>query len=129
MSRGGKTLAAALPKQPPAVKLDYRVVLGRRRLETPLNGGVPAVIDSRARSGRRPDPHILIMFLAMLLWPGGPGRPRLDGESAAAGDSDLRRSRSRGFVFGPLMQHYAFGAFWTGFPLGSDLTTRRPWSR
>lgn len=124
MSRGGKTLAAALPKQPPAGKLDYRVVLAVDGLETPLNGGVPAVIRFK---GEVPAavliPHILIMFLAMLL-------------SARAGLAALGRTENPrrlviltcaalvlgGFVLGPLMQHYAFGAFWTGFPLGSDLT-------
>jgi hypothetical protein len=27
-----------------------------------------------------------------------------------------------GLFLGPLVQKYAFGAFWTGFPLGGDLT-------
>ena len=30
-----------------------------------------------------------------------------------------------GFVFGPLMQKYAFGEFWTGFPFGKDLTDNK----
>jgi len=30
-----------------------------------------------------------------------------------------------GFVFGPLVQKYAFGAFWTGFPFGYDLTDNK----
>ncbi len=27
-----------------------------------------------------------------------------------------------GLILGPLVQKYAFGAYWTGFPLGGDLT-------
>ncbi len=27
-----------------------------------------------------------------------------------------------GFIFGPLVQHVAFGPWWTGFPFGTDLT-------
>lgn len=30
-----------------------------------------------------------------------------------------------GLVFGPLVQYYAFGAFWTGFPFGYDLTDNK----
>jgi hypothetical protein len=28
-------------------------------------------------------------------------------------------------VFGPIMQEYAFGAFWTGWPFGHDLTDNK----
>ncbi|MCK7482728.1 MAG: hypothetical protein M0C28_40615 [Candidatus Moduliflexus flocculans] len=30
-----------------------------------------------------------------------------------------------GFVLGPLMQKFAFGVAWTGFPLGTDLTDNK----
>ena len=30
-----------------------------------------------------------------------------------------------GFVFGPLVQHVAFGPWWTGFPYGTDLTDNK----
>lgn len=30
-----------------------------------------------------------------------------------------------GFILGPLVQHYAFGPWWTGFPLGTDLTDNK----
>jgi hypothetical protein len=30
-----------------------------------------------------------------------------------------------GFILGPVVQKYAFGAFWTGFPFGSDLTDNK----
>src|SRR5690606_1176779 len=30
-----------------------------------------------------------------------------------------------GMLFGPIVQKYAFGAFWTGFPFGTDLTDNK----
>ncbi|MDD3742714.1 MAG: hypothetical protein PHX54_03725, partial [Lentimicrobiaceae bacterium] len=30
-----------------------------------------------------------------------------------------------GLVFGPIVQKYAFGAYWTGFPFGYDLTDNK----
>ena len=30
-----------------------------------------------------------------------------------------------GFIFGPLVQHAAFGPWWTGFPFGTDLTDNK----
>ena len=30
-----------------------------------------------------------------------------------------------GLILGPIMQKYAFGALWTGFPLGKDLTDNK----
>jgi hypothetical protein len=30
-----------------------------------------------------------------------------------------------GFIFGPIVQKYAFGEFWTGFPFGHDLTDNK----
>ena len=30
-----------------------------------------------------------------------------------------------GIILGPLMQEYAFGAFWTGWPFGHDLTDNK----
>jgi hypothetical protein len=67
--------------------------------------------------------HIIIIFLAMLF-------------SARAGIEALdRRGNPRklvlwtvgllfvgGLILGPVVQKYAFGEFWTGFPLGKDLT-------
>ncbi len=30
-----------------------------------------------------------------------------------------------GFLLGPIVQKYAFGAFWTGWPFGEDLTDNK----
>jgi hypothetical protein len=71
-------------------------------------------------------PHITFMFLAMLF-------------STRTGLEGLRReSQPRfyawatiislfigGIIFGSIVQKYAFGAYWTGFPFGTDLTDNK----
>jgi hypothetical protein len=126
MVRNGATLSAALPHQPVAGKLEYQVRLER--------GGERAVFPERPAITRfRNDvpaavliPHVLAMFLSMLF-------------STAAGLSALGRwPQARreagiciallmvgGFILGPLMQWYAFGAWWTGVPFGWDLTDNK----
>lgn len=127
MSRKGDTLQAALPKQPPAGKLEYVVLLksGATQIRLPEQGAVVTRF-----KGNVPDalliPHILFMFAAMLL-------------SARTGLEGLHpngRLRSYawattislfvgGMVLGCLVQKYAFGAYWTGVPFGIDLTDNK----
>jgi hypothetical protein len=124
LQRAGIVLIAALPHQPPAGKLDYRVRLER--------DGQTVVIpaDHNLRLRFRNDvplpvlvPHIIAMFLAMML-------------STRAGLEAFRRRPSlkrlaiatlivffiAGFVFGPLMTRFAFGEWWGGWPFGNDPT-------
>lgn len=115
-----------LPSQPPAGKLEYRVFVqtdkGERELtEKPLvtrfKGHVPHWILT---------PHIILMFLFMLLSArlfltaafGAP--PVAHGVPVTVGCLLLG-----GFVFGPATQYYAFGQAWTGFPFGYDLTDNK----
>jgi len=67
MLRKGDSLTARLPHQPPAGKLEYKVILTYKGKEASLSGERPVVIRFK---GRVPPlilwPHILIMFLAML---------------------------------------------------------------
>ena len=124
--RKGAELTAALPHQPVAGKLEYQVRLQRgdaravfpgRPAITRFRNEVPATVLI---------PHVFAMFLAMLF-------------STAAGLSALGRwPQARreayicmalllvgGFVLGPLMQWYGFGAWWTGIPFGWDLTDNK----
>jgi hypothetical protein len=122
--RKGMELVGYLPRQPAAGKLAYRVYVVSGGRATSITGDKPVVI-------RFKDPvplpllvvHILVMFGGMLT-------------STAAGLAALDRKRNPrhfalwalaliflgGFLFGPLVQKYAFGTFWSGFPLGTDLT-------
>lgn len=127
LTRNGEDLEAALPHQPVAGKLEYQVHLRR--------GAAEAVFPDRPAITRfRNDvpafvliPHVAAMFFAMLF-------------STAAGLSALGRWSTQarrearingvlllvgGFVLGPLMQYIAFGAWWTGIPLGWDLTDNK----
>jgi len=127
MERQENTLVGALPSQPPAGKLQYKVVLSHQGEDTSLTGEKPVIIRFK---GAVPlwalIPHVIIMFLAMLF-------------SARAGIEAFRpKSNPRtlalwttgilfvgGFILGPLVQKFAFGALWTGFPFGFDLTDNK----
>jgi hypothetical protein len=127
MERQADSLVAALPQQPPAGKLQYKVVLSHFGDETSLSGENPVIIRFK---GAVPIwiliPHVFVMFMAMLF-------------SARTGIEALRpKSNPRklalwttgilfvgGFIFGPLVQKFAFGALWTGFPFGFDLTDNK----
>lgn len=116
-----------LPHQPPAGKLEYKVVLESDDDHLSLSGTHPIVIRFK---GVVPTavliPHIIIIFLAMLF-------------STRAGLESLDRTSNPrkyalwaagllfvgGMIFGPLVQKFAFGTLWTGFPLGYDLTDNK----
>ena len=117
-----------IPPQPAAGKVEYRILLefADGVISIPENEAVVA----RYRAGVPAHvliPHILAMFLSMLV-------------SSRALFEVLRRGapRARGLVLvsmallvvgglmlGPLVQKFAFGAFWTGWPFGHDLTDNK----
>ena len=118
-------LIAGLPSQPPAGKLEYRVILTRVEeiAVVPAEGSI--VIRFK---GSVPTAvliiHIAIMFAAMLF----SARAGLD---FFGGDGTKLRALigwtlaltlAGGFILGPIVQHYAFDAWWTGWPSGTDLT-------
>ena len=115
-------LQAALPVQPVAGKLQYYITVDGKdySAEEPtvirFRNDVPASVLV---------PHILFMFAAMLF---------------AVYTFMLVITRKEykrwlkitvgtlfvgGFILGPLVQHFAFGPWWTGFPFGTDLTDNK----
>ena len=113
---------AVLPVQPVAGKLQYYITVDGKNYPADEPGvrrfrnDVPASILI---------PHILLMFGAMLF---------------AVYTFLLVMTRKEygkwlkitvgtlfvgGFIFGPLVQHAAFGPWWTGFPYGTDLTDNK----
>jgi hypothetical protein len=122
-----KGLFADIPVQPAAGKLQYYIeitdskgtqtILREEPVIVRFKGGVPGYILL---------PHILIMFIAMFF-------------STAAGLLALAKVPSYkkygawtlglliagGAILGPLVQKFAFGEFWTGIPLGWDLTDNK----
>jgi hypothetical protein len=127
MERVDENLTGTLPHQPPAGKLEYYVELlsgvtveslpTNNTVITRFRGDVPGFILA---------PHIFFMFFGMLL-------------SFRAGLEALRKEAKLkgivilttcfifigGMILGPIVQKYAFGAYWTGFPFGMDLTDNK----
>ncbi len=124
MFRQAGRLVGYLPKQPMAGKLAYKVVLSDEQKEVSLSGDEPVVIRFKRHT---PLPlvltHVFVIFAAMLF-------STRAGLAALDRKSDPRRLAVwtavllfvGGFILGPLMQKFAFDAWWTGFPLGTDLT-------
>ncbi len=129
LERQDGRLVGRIPAQPPAGKVEYYVTLrtptGVQRLPGAnqptvtlrFKGPVPAYVLA---------PHVLFMFLAVLVG-------MRAGLAALFEPRGVRRlawtalllMTVGGMVLGPVVQKYAFGEFWTGFPLGYDLTDNK----
>ena len=120
---------ADLPIQPAAGKIEYSVTIengGRKHLLPEGEGEtiilrykdpVPAAVLA---------PHVIMMFFAVLFG-------IRTGLSALFAPTGMRWSAWTtlagmtlgGMVLGPIVQKYAFGAYWTGWPFGGDLTDNK----
>jgi hypothetical protein len=123
MPRDGETIAATIPHQPIAGKVDYFVELRGATQSARLGpvtirfrGDVPAAILI---------PHILSMFLGFLF-------AARAGLAAARGEESGRFVLATlvligigGLILGPIVQKIGLGAYWTGWPLGPDLTDNK----
>lgn len=120
-------LTASLPHQPPAGKLVYKISLSRNNKTIQLNDGHPVVIRFK---GDVPIfiliPHVILIFLAMMF----STRTGLEFFNKEPKYKNLVYWTFAllilgGMIFGPIMQKYAFGEFWTGVPFGIDLTDNK----
>jgi len=125
--RDGANLIASVPKQPAAGKVMYQISLfdneGTRHDLT----AEPVII--RFKNPVPPGalwPHILFMFTAMLL------STRAGLEALTNGPNTFRIALWTsvllflgGLIFGPIVQKFSFGEFWTGWPKGHDLTDNK----
>ena len=115
-------LQAALPVQPVAGKLQYYITVGGKDdpADEPtvirFRNDVPAMILV---------PHILLMFAAMLFAVYTLMLVVTRKEYGRWLKITVATLFVGGFVFGPLVQHAAFGPWWTGFPYGTDLTDNK----
>lgn len=117
---------AYLPTQPPAGKLEYFLtfkhhespeIIETEHVVTRFKGSVPAWILI---------PHILFIFTAMLLSNvAGFFAVGKEDKHVFYGNLTLILLLLGGIVFGPIVQYYAFGEFWTGIPFGWDLTDNK----
>jgi len=127
MKREGDHLTARLPHQPPAGKIQYFVRVTSPEDHRVLPKDEPGVIRFK---GDVPLPvliiHVIAMFGGMLL------------STRTGFESLLKNPRPAaltywtigflafgGMILGPIVQKYAFGAYWTGWPFGMDLTDNK----
>ena len=119
-------LSASLPHQPKAGKIQYTVILSNngknyQLTEEPVvirfRGDVPMWIIVF---------HLFFMFFTLTM------AFRSTFEAMFKGDSLVNMALLTGIclfiggmIFGPLMQWYAFDAFWTGWPFGHDMTDNK----
>ena len=127
MSREGDVLRALLPHQPPAGKIEYHLVLEAGGQAIDLHEEKNVVIRFR---GDVPAwaliPHVLMMILT-IIW------STATILFALAAMPSFKKTMGvtiiflliGGFVLGPIVQKYSFGQFWTGWPLGEDLTDNK----
>ncbi len=127
MERNGETLSAELPHQPPAGKLEYFITIKKKGKEVTLPHEQTVVIRFK---GYVPPyvliPHILLMFLSMLF-------ANYAGIEALFNGPKIKKYTLitvailflGGMIMGPIVQKFAFGAYWTGVPFGYDLTDNK----
>ncbi len=119
-------IRANIPEQPAAGKVEYQIALIHKGISYPLTdepviirfkGPVPAFVLI---------PHVFFMFFAMVF-------------SIRTGFEALLVRRKTyvltgitlllltvgGLILGPIVQKYAFDAYWTGWPWGHDLTDNK----
>jgi hypothetical protein len=120
-------LSAEIPLQPPAGKLRYRVYLqdSIRTVALPADGSI--IIRFK---GAVPIAvlifHIIVIFGAML-FSTRTGIEIFAKEPHYTGFTywTVALLLVGGIVLGPVVQKYAFDAYWTGWPFGTDLTDNK----
>ncbi len=127
MTLSGDSLICTLPHQPPAGKLEYYVEVIHEDESVFIPGPETIVIRFK---GKVPlgalIPHVFLMFFGML-WS---NRTGLETASTTCATKSLTLWTTiilfaGGMIMGPVVQKYAFGAFWTGVPWGWDLTDNK----
>jgi hypothetical protein len=127
VNEGGQ-LEARIPPQPAAGKVEYRILLdlAREKVSVPAHESVVA----RYRDDVPASvliPHIAIMFLSMML----ATRTLFEVFREAKPRARVLVLTSMAFlivggmILGPVVQRFAFGAYWTGWPIGRDLTDNK----
>jgi hypothetical protein len=127
MVREGNALSTALPHQPPAGKIEYH-------LELRANGELIDLHETENVVIRFRDdvpawallPHVLMMVLTVI-W------STATIIFALANIPSYKKHMGvtiiflliGGFVLGPVVQKFSFGQYWTGWPLGEDLTDNK----
>ncbi len=129
LMRRNDTLYFMMPKQPAAGKMMYEITLKSPAEDVKLQAKNHEFVVMRFK-GPVPlyilIPHILFMFLGLLF------------SSRTAIEALIKGARTYklaiwslvfliigGLILGPMVQKHAFGAYWTGWPFGHDLTDNK----
>jgi hypothetical protein len=126
MVRVDNKLTGKLPSQPPAGKVEYKISLSRNNQTISLTEE-PVVLRYK---GVVPlwvlIPHVFFMFFSLLFG------MRAGLEAVFKGHNGrfyvgatLITLFIGGLILGPVVQKFAFGAYWTGWPFGHDLTDNK----
>ena len=127
MARQGDTLSTSLPHQPPAGKIEYHLEVMADGRIIDMHEDENVVIRFRSDvPAWALIPHVLMMILTVI-WSMAtiifalaniPSYKKLVGIT-------IIFLIIGGFILGPVVQKYSFGQFWTGWPLGEDLTDNK----
>jgi len=127
MERDGDILISRLPHQPPAGKIEYHLELMAEGNLIDMHEDKNVVIRFR---GDVPAwaliPHVLMMILTVI-WSTATiifALSNLPAYKKHMGVTIIFLIIG-GFILGPIVQKYSFGQFWTGWPLGEDLTDNK----
>jgi len=123
--RSGDTLFAMLPQQIAAGHIAYQITLTKGEEEVKLT---PEPILLRFRNSVPAwamIPHIILMFAAILVGIRAGIAAFLSQKTSLFTKLTFIFLVAGGLVFGPIVQYYAFGDWWTGWPWGTDLTDNK----
>lgn len=125
MVREGDQLIAYIPQQPAAGKVAYQITLVDGSQEAVLTAD-PIVIRFRNDvPAWAMIPHILLMFAAIFLSTRAGLAGIFSEKTYGLTLATLLLLFAGGLFFGPIVQKFAFGDYWTGWPFGTDLTDNK----
>jgi len=120
-------LRGTMPAQSPMEKIEYQIALTMSDQATIIPMGGPLMLRFKDEVPLWVIfPHVLVMFAAMLL-------ATRSGLEVFAKEPALTKFVNwtvvslfvGGFIMGPLATHYAFDLWWTGWPIGNDITDNK----
>ena len=123
--RKNEQLIAYIPQQPAAGKVAYQITLVKGEQEVVLT---PEPIVIRFRNdvpAWAMIPHILLMFIAIFFSTRAGLAGVFSEKTYGLTLVTLITLIAGGLIFGPIVQKFAFGDYWTGWPFGTDLTDNK----
>jgi hypothetical protein len=127
LERRADSLVGRIPHQPPAGKVLYQILLAKNEADPIALTSEPVIIRFRKEvPAFVMIPHVILIFAAMLV-------STVTGLEALFGRPNVYRLALwavillflGGLVGGPVVQKCAFDVYWTGWPLGHDLTDNK----